>query len=218
MDHLNIVNDLYKTGNFMRDQKLVWGTAGNISARIDDSHFYVSASGTVLGDMELEDFSLCSKNGYVSGKKPSKEHIMHQGIYNQREDVGAILHASPFYSTIIACSDIELPSNYFVESMYYLERIERIPYHHPGSQELAEAVEKKAKAANIMLLENHGVIVYDKNLKEARMALQTLEYTAKMHVTAKKSSVNMKQVSNQTEKDFLQNSGYKPKRNWSDNE
>lgn len=97
-------------------------------------------------------------------------------------------------------------------------KIERVPYYHPGSQELAEAVENKAKAANIMLLENHGVIVYDKNLKEARMALQTLEYTAKMHVAAMGSSVNMKQVSNQTEKDFLQNSGYKPKRNWNETE
>lgn len=214
MDHLNIVNDLHQTGNFMREKELVWGTAGNISARIDDSHFYVSASGTVLGSMGLEDFSLCSKDGDVIGKKPSKEYIMHQGIYDQREDIGAILHASPFYSTMIACSDIELPSNYFVEAMYYLERIERIPYFHPGSRELAEAVEERAGSTNIMLLENHGVIVYDKNLKEARMALQTLEYTAKMHVTAKGSSVNLKQLSNQTEKDFLQNSGYKPKRNW----
>lgn len=214
MDHLNIVNDLHQTGNFMRENELVWGTAGNISARIDDQHFYVSASGTVLGNMKMEDFSLCSKEGHTSGKKPSKEYIMHQGIYEQREDVGAILHASPFYSTIIACSDIELPSNYFVEAMYYLERIERIPYYHPGSKELAKAVKEKAASTNIMLLENHGIIVYDQNLKEARMALQTLEYTAKMHVTALEKDLTMKPIPGDVEQDFLQNSGYKPKRNW----
>lgn len=152
----------------------------------------------------------------MEGRKPSKEYVMHQGIYEERPEINAILHASPFYSTLIACSDIELPSNYFVEAMYYLERIERIPYYHPGSKELAQAVKEKAKKTNVMLLENHGVIVYDKSLKEARMALQTLEYTAKMHVNALQKGIGMQGLSREQELDFLTNSGYKPVRDWAE--
>lgn len=214
MSRLNIIKELQQTGIFMMDNNLAWGTAGNISARLQEDQFYVSASGTYLGEMEIDDFSLCAESGLIEGKKPSKEHVMHQGIYEERPEINAVLHASPFYSTLIANSDLELPSNYFVEAMYYLERVERIPYKHPGSKNLSQAVKEKAKKTNVMLLENHGVIVYDESLKEARMALETLEYTAKMHVTALKNGINMQGLSSETQHDFLQNAGYKPVRNW----
>lgn len=214
MNRLELIKELQQTGTFMMKNDLAWGTAGNISARYKENQFYVSASGTYLGEVGVDDFSLCSEAKLIEGKKPSKEHIMHQGIYEERPEINAVLHASPFYSTLVANSDIEIPSNYFVEAMYYLERIERIPYEHPGSMELAKAVKEKAKDANILLLENHGIIVYDVNLKEARMALQTLEYTAKMHITALNNGISMQGLSVNTEQDFLKNSGYKPIREW----
>ncbi|MGY4688322.1 class II aldolase/adducin family protein [Salibacterium sp. K-3] len=215
MEHLPILQELHQAGLFMRENDLVWGTAGNISARVEENLFYISASGTYVGDMNINDFALCSlEEGPVSGKKPSKEHNMHRAVYEERPEIGAILHASPFYSTLIACSDVEVPSNYFVEAMYYLERVEKIPYFHPGSRALADAVKEKAKDTNVMLLENHGVLVYDENIKEARMALQTLEYTARMHIIAMEKGIAMKGLDKDQEKDFLQNSGYKPVRNW----
>ncbi|SFM28350.1 class II aldolase/adducin family protein [Salibacterium qingdaonense] len=216
MEHLTTVKELHEAGMFMKENDLVWGTAGNISARDGGNQFYISSSGTHVGNMNVDDFSLCSfEEGWVSGKKPSKEYNMHRAVYEERPEIGAILHASPFYSTLIACSAVELPSNYFVEAMYYLERVERIPYFHPGSRELADAVKEKAKDTNVMLLENHGVLVYDENIKEARMALQTMEYTAKMHITAIEKGITMQGMSKDQEHDFLQNSGYKPVRNWS---
>lgn len=214
MNKETLLHDLKRTGEFMGNNKLVWGTAGNISARLDDNQFYVSASGTYLSEITEEEFSLCDENGLVEGMKPSKEHIMHQGIYENRPEINAILHSSPFYSTLVANSDIELPSNYFVEAMYYLERVVRVPYYHPGSRELAEAVKEKSEEGNILLLENHGIIVYDTNLKEARMALETLEYTSKMHITALQNGINMQGLSDDKVEGFLKNSGYKPVREW----
>ncbi|SFO90041.1 class II aldolase/adducin family protein [Salibacterium halotolerans] len=215
MEHLTTVKELHEAGLFMKENDLVWGTAGNISARAGENQFYISASGTRVGHMEMDGFSLCSfEEGWVSGKKPSKEFNMHRAVYEERPEIGAILHASPFYSTLIACSDVELPSNYFVEAMYYLERVERIPYCHPGSRELADAVKEKAKDTNVMLLENHGILIYDESIKEARMALQTMEYTAKMHITAIEKGITMQGLNKEQEQDFLLNSGYKPVRDW----
>ncbi|TDF98951.1 class II aldolase/adducin family protein [Paenibacillus piri] len=217
MSRLELVKQLQQTGVFMMEHGLAWGIAGNISARFTNDQFYISASGTYLGEMEVDDFSLCSGAGLEEGKKQSKEFLMHQGIYEERPEINAILHSSPFFSTMIACSGLDLPANYFVEAMYYLERVERIPYRHPGSRELASAVKQKAKLTNVMLLENHGVIVYDKSLKEARMALQTLEYTAKMHIHALRQGVGMQGLTRELQHDFLQNAGYKPVRNWPEN-
>ncbi len=208
-----LLKELQRTGKFMMDKDLAWGTAGNISGRSDDGYI-ISATGTYLGELEMEDFSYCKEGEHMEGKKPSKEFLMHEGIYQERPEINAVLHASPFYSTLIANSNLELPSNYFVESMYYLERVTRVPFYNPGSKELANAVKDRAKEANIFLLENHGIIVCDVNLKEARTALQTLEYSAKMHITALEKGIPMNGLSEEAVHDFIHHSGYKPVRNW----
>lgn len=139
---------------------------------------------------------------------------MHQAIYEERPEINAILHATPFYSTIVACSNLPIPSNVFVEGMYYLERVKRVPYAHPGSVELGELVREEAKNTNVILLKNHGVLVYDTSLKEARMALHTLEFACKMSVMMHQSSIDMESLSDDTVQDFLQNAWYKPRRKW----
>ncbi|MCT1901435.1 class II aldolase/adducin family protein [Oceanobacillus sojae] len=209
----HVLKELQMTGKFMMDKDLAWGTAGNISAR-QGNGYIISATGTYLGELDMDSFSLCESGRQIDGEKPSKEYLMHEGIYEERPEINAVLHASPFYSTLIANSDLSLPSNYFVESMYYLERIVRIPFYHPGSKELAQAVKERAKDSNVFLLENHGIIVCDTSLKEARIALQTLEYTARMHVTALEKNINMNGLSEETVYDFLHHSGYKPLRKW----
>lgn len=213
-----IRKELQHTGKYMMGYGLAWGNAGNISARTEQDRYIITASGTFLGELDETDLIECGLNGdvYDAGeRKPSKETPMHRAIYENRPEIGAVLHASPFYSTLVASSKLEIPSDLFVETMYYLERIERVAYHHPGSEELGKAVYDKAKSANILLLENHGVLVYDTTVKEARMALQTLEMACRMVITAQSAGISLTQLSADTQKDFLHQSGYKPRREWS---
>lgn len=217
MSEQKVRNDLQQTGKYLMEYNLAWGNAGNISARLNDKRYLITASGTFLGELESDDLVECDLFGdFVapSEKKSSKETPMHKAIYQSRPDIGAVLHSSPFYSTLIACSSIEIPSNLFVETMYYLEKVERVPYFHPGSHELGEAVREKAKLANILLLENHGVLVYDVNIKEARMALQTLEMACKMIITSRTSNLSLNEIDLNNEKAFLENAAYKPRRDW----
>ena len=139
---------------------------------------------------------------------------MHHAIYEQRPEIGAVLHASPFYSTLFACAEVTVPADWFVEDMYYLERVARVGYLHPGSPELGEAVRAKARQANILLLENHGVLVYDTSLQEALMGLQTLEIVCHMAITARSAGLEMRSLPAATVADFLTNSGYRPRREW----
>ncbi|WP_233269431.1 class II aldolase/adducin family protein [Alteribacillus sp. YIM 98480] len=212
-ENKKIITELQQTGKFMIDHQLAWGTAGNISARTTGEEFLITASGTYLGELNEEDVIIYPGTSRQT-KRPSKEFPMHEAIYKKRSDINAILHSSPFYSTLLACSDLEIPSNYFVETMYYLERVHRVRYEHPGSIELAEAVREKANTANIFLLENHGVLVCDTSIKEALMAVQTLEFAAKMLITALEKNIEIKGLTNEVITDFLENAGYKPRRNW----
>lgn len=215
--HSGLRNELKQTGKYMMDKNLAWGNAGNISARTDSDSFLITASGTYMGELEDSDLVECALHtgqALDGERKPSKEVPMHRAVYETRPDIQAVLHASPFYSTLIACSDIDIPNSWFVETMYYLERIERVDYFHPGSAELGQAVREKSPAANILLLNHHGVLVYDMSVKEARTALHTLEMTCQMLIQAKSAGIPLRSLPPERVADFLHNSGYKPRRGW----
>lgn len=216
MDSSEVREQLRAAGRYMLENDLAWGNAGNISARIGADRYLITASGTRLGDLKDDDFVECSLNGSFSGdRKPSKETPMHRAIYEQRPEIGAILHASPFYSTLVACTDIQVPADLFIEDMYYLERLEHVSYFHAGSRELGEAVRLKARQANILFLDNHGVLVYDTSIQEALMGLHTLEFVCRMAITVRGAGIELRSLPATTVKDFLENSGYRPRREWS---
>jgi ribulose-5-phosphate 4-epimerase/fuculose-1-phosphate aldolase len=206
---------LQTAGRYMLENELAWGNAGNISARLGPDRYLITASGTRLGELADGDFVECSFDGPFSGdRKPSKETPMHRAIYEQRPEIGAVLHASPFYSTLVACADIQIPADLFIEDMYYLERIAHVDYFHAGSPELGEAVRVQAKRANILFLDNHGVLVYDTSIQEALMGLQTLEMVCRMTITARSAGLDLRPLPAAAVADFLENSGYRPRREW----
>jgi len=214
---MDVHSELQAAGKFMMESQLAWGNAGNISARISEDRCLISASGTFLGELAADDLvesSISNPGGMEGQKRPSKELPMHTAVYQERPDVNAILHASPFYSTLLACSKLNIPSDTFVETMYYLERIARVPYAHPGSLTLAEEVRKQTRNANVLLLENHGVLVYDTSLKEAKAALQTLEMACQMLVVSRSAGIPVQGLPEQTVNSFLSESGYRPRRKW----
>jgi len=215
MDSKEAREQLQAAGRYMLDNDLAWGNAGNLSARLGPDSYLITASGTRLGELKDDDFVECSFDGALSGdRKPSKETPMHRAIYEQRPEIGAVLHASPFFSTLIACADIQPPAVLFVEDMYYLERVERVDYFHPGSPHLGEAVRAKARQANILFLDNHGVLVYDTSIQEALNGLHTLEMVCRMAITARSAGLELRSLPVATVADFLENSGYRPRREW----
>jgi L-fuculose-phosphate aldolase len=210
---------LQATGRVLIEQKLTWGNAGNLTARVDESTLLATASGTRLGELANDDLVTCPLDDASApqtyARKPTKELPMHRAVYQARPDIGAVIHAAPLYSTLIACADVAVLSGLFVETMYYLERVARVPYHHPGSQALGDAVAREARNANVIILENHGVLVYDSTLSEALMALQTLEAACQTIVIARSANIPLVQIPPATVQDFLDNAGYKPRRRWS---
>jgi L-fuculose-phosphate aldolase len=63
-------------------------------------------------------------------------------------------------------------------------------------------------------MKNHGVLVYDTSIKEALMAMLTLEMVCKMMIVSKQAGINMEPLSNEKVQDFLENSGYRKRRQW----
>ena len=194
------------------EKNLTWGTSGNISVREGD-HIYVTASGTVIGDLHEEDITVVDLEGKVlEGRKPSKETGMHLEVYRKRPEVAAVLHASPFWTTFAACTTIEMKTDLFIESMYYDEKLLRVPYFHAGSSALAEAVSKVAEKTHVILMEHHGMLCYDQNLKECRSALEVTENVCRMNIMAQSAGIPLQELPKETVRDFLEGGYYKKRR------
>ena len=204
--------EIIETGRWIMEKNLTWGTSGNISVREGD-HIYVTASGTVIGDLHEEDITVVDLEGKVlEGKKPSKETGMHLEVYRKRPEVAAVLHASPFWTTFAACTTIEMKTDLFIESMYYDEKLLRVPYFHAGSSALAEAVSKVAEKTHVILMEHHGMLCYDQNLKECRSALEVTENVCRMNIMAQSAGIPLQELPKETVRDFLEGGYYKKRR------
>ncbi|MFB5675094.1 class II aldolase/adducin family protein [Paenibacillus terreus] len=209
--------EIINVGQYMMTYGLAWGNSGNISKRIDDDTMLITGSGTYMGHLDETDLvKVTISSGWYDGggKRPSKEIPMHAAIYKARPDAGFVIHSSPFWTTLAACSDLQIESKLFIESMYYAERIAYVDYYHPGSRELGAAVGENAKEANVIILKNHGLIVFDTSMQEARMCLETIEMTCKMAAITKMTGLNPAVLGSDTARDFLDHSGYKPPRLW----
>ncbi|OXS78693.1 class II aldolase/adducin family protein [Domibacillus enclensis] len=211
---MNSINELIHAAKYMIDHQLAWGTSGNVSVRQDDQHMLITASGTKMAELTENDFVQWNiQTNEASGvRKASKETPMHSGIYVNRPDARVILHSSPFYTTLFACSQETIVSELFIETMYYLEDIAYVDYFHPGTTELGEAVAEQSLSANIVMMRNHGVVVFDDSISDALMRLETLEMACRMIAKAKECGIALTKIPDQVVSHFLEDSRYKPRK------
>ena len=212
----SLETQLIETGRELLKRGLAWGTSGNLSARLDGETMLVSASGTNMGDLLPGDLVpvRVADGGWSGPRKPSKEVPMHMGIYRERPDARVVLHSSPHYTTLIACSDETIPSELYIETMFYLERVAWVDYAHPGSPELGAGVGAAARNAEVIMMRNHGVILFDETFSDAIMRLQTLEMACRMIVEAKAAGIALKKIPAHIVREFLHGGRYKPRRPW----
>lgn len=213
MEKEQAVKELIETGRRIMEKGLTWGNAGNISLKLDNDHILITSSGSRFDSFTEDSFTFYEMSTQKHwGGKPSKELPAHLAVYCAVPWAEAVVHASPLHATLFSISGEEIPNNLFVENMYYLQRVCRIPYCHPGSGLLAGAVMKYAPSYNVMLLDNHGVLTYDISLPEASMALEILESTCRLMLLARSAGVKLNTLDDDTVEDFLLRSGYKPPR------
>lgn len=203
---MKLHKQLIDCGRFLADKELVWGQSGNISMKVELDAFLISAGGTNLGQLSEGDLILCpiERDEYQSTRHPSMETGLHRGIYRTSENSKAIIHSQPIYTTLVACSDMEIRTDFLPESMAYLSTIERIPYYHAGSYELAEATAEKSAHSSVLLLNNHGAICWGSSLEEALIKTETLEFLCRLLVISSNNSINLNFLGKDMMEDFRQ--------------
>ena len=153
-------------------------TEGNISARVDGKSVLVSPSHIPYEQRVPEDMVLLDMEGNVvkGERRPTSEHRMHLAVYKSRGDVGAVLHAHPLYSSVLAVAGVPLPAILDEMIPYLGGTVEVAKFAPSGSAELAESVVTTLGKKSAVLLANHGTLCTGKNLSRA---FQTTKYVEK---------------------------------------
>ncbi len=209
---------LLETAHRAGESDLITASSGNLSIRLDEERFAITKSGVRLAECTEDDIIVCAFDiGNDDGRTAdsssgaSMETPMHRALYRACDDIGAILHAQPLFSTLVACADAErdrsalIPTGLIPESMVYIPHIAEVGYHHPGSLDLAHAVVAAIRAEprpEILLLGNHGTLSWGADATKALLRTETLEFVAKLAITARAGGVPLNVMAASVQRDF----------------
>lgn len=146
-------------------------SSGNLSYRVPGTdEVLLSGTGSWIPELTPDRVSVCrlSTGEILNGVKPSMESVFHMGVMRQRPDVNVVLHFQSTYATAIACMDHRPADfNFTAEMALHVGDIVQIPYHRPGSPELAAKVIEALKCHNSAMLLKHGQVVCGSSYDQA---------------------------------------------------
>ena len=176
-----LIDDLIDTGRQLVERGLVQASGGNLSARLDDDRFVVTASGTWLDRLEARDFCDVTLGGeHVGGtRRPSVEWKLHQRTYAVREDVGAIVHLHPQHVLLVDMLGAAIRFT-TLDHQFYVGSVGRVPFHPAGSQDLADAAAEAARDHDAVVLAHHGCSALGDTVSMALRRAFNLEEAATM--------------------------------------
>src|SRR5262245_37744366 len=95
--------DMVRFSKSLFDRGFSVGSAGNISAVLDDG-LLITPTDSCLGFLDPARISKLDHHGnHVSGDKPSKEIFLHRAFYETRTQTGAVVHLHSTYATALSC-------------------------------------------------------------------------------------------------------------------
>lgn len=161
----------------------VTATDGNVSVRLENGNILTTRTGINKGMVTENDLVEIDLAGNVlsGSNQPSTEVGMHLFIYAQRADVNAVVHAHPLYATGFATARQPLNECLFPEVIVGLGAIPLAEYATPSTEEVSKSLEPYVKIADAILLANHGVVAYGRDLWDAYFKMEKVEHAA--HIT-----------------------------------
>jgi L-fuculose-phosphate aldolase len=172
--------------------KRVWqrgmasANSGNISARLGADEILITPTLVSKGFMRPEQLLVMDLEGAVKRGEgyPTTETPMHLRLFQERADIGGVVHAHPPIATSFAVAGKALDLHLIPEAVIFLGEVPLVPFHPPGSPELAEAIVPYLDDYDAVLMENHGVLCWGSDVEQAYHRLETVEFCAQVTLTA----------------------------------
>lgn len=187
-----IKKDIVEAARILREGGYLTATMhGNISARIGDSNQIILTKRSHLGkELDVDQLAIVSLKDDRSIKElhPSSAEIvdMHRILYDEKKEVGAVIHTHSPFATGFAIASEEIPVAY--EAMIRQGITKPIPvaeYGSRGSEKSINNIKKNVAGSKAVLLANHGVLAFDKNVLSAARVVVVIEEASMMYVNAR---------------------------------
>lgn len=183
--------EIVNTCQTLQREKLVVGTAGNVSVRIGD-RVAISPSGVEYEDMKAEDVVVTDLDANVveGALKPSSELPLHLAVYKST-DALAITHTHAVSSTAMGLVCDVIPGSHYYTTLFG-GPVRVAPYATFGTDQLAINVAEALQDRKGALMANHGAITIGPSLAKALSLLPYLEYICEIQLRAMASGAPIK--------------------------
>lgn len=198
-------SQLIATARYFYQQGWMLGTAGNLSVRLPDGSFWITASGKSKGELLLSDFVRIAPDGKVeasaSNLRPSAETSIHQLLYRLFPESQACYHIHSIecnlVSRLVTGDSLPLPP---LEMLKGLGVWQENPFHvipiftnHLEVSQIAVDIEKRFAVTPpqipALLIRDHGVTVWAASGEASRNYIELLEYIFRYMVVASRLDI-----------------------------
>ncbi|HAJ57927.1 MAG TPA: methylthioribulose 1-phosphate dehydratase [Cyanobacteria bacterium UBA8543] len=179
------------------------GTAGNLSARMPDGSFWITASGRHKGQLNISDFIRIALDGTVLEQpspdiRPSAETSIHQVIYSLFPNAQACYHVHSIEANLVSLftdgDALPLPPLEMLKGLGMWEENPQVAIpvfaNHLEVPRIASDIYERFKMAppsvSVLLIRNHGVTVWASSPEAAHNYLEIAEYIFRYIVAARK--------------------------------
>ena len=176
-DSQKLKQQLCDYGRRAYNKGLVSANDGNLSVRLNENQILCTPTLQCKGFMEPEDICTVDLDGQqIAGRKRSTSEIrLHLQVYRRRSDVNSVIHTHPPHVTAFAISGKPIPSGILAEPEIFLGEVPTANYATPGSEEFSETIVPFVKQTNTIVLANHGMLSYERDLERALWLTEILE-------------------------------------------
>lgn len=176
--------EICDVGGLLYSRGYTVGSAGNISARLDDG-WLITPTDACLGRLDPAAISKVNLAGeWVSGDKPSKTLALHREVYDRNPGVGGVVHTHSTHLVALTLAGVWQQDDILPPlTPYQVMKVGHIPlinYERPGSPKVAERVAQLATSVRGVMLERLGPVVWESSVSRASYALEELEETARL--------------------------------------
>ncbi|GAA6623478.1 methylthioribulose 1-phosphate dehydratase [Scytonema sp. NUACC26] len=181
------------------------GTAGNLSARLPNGSFWITASGCSKGELSPSDFVRISPQGQVEqtspSLKPSAETAIHQVIYKLFPDATSCYHVhsveANLVSRFVQGDSLPLPPLEMLKGLGVWEENPKcslpIFANHLQVTRIAADIEerftKSPPDVPALLIRDHGITVWATSPETARNYIELVEYIFRYLVAARRTGI-----------------------------
>jgi ribulose-5-phosphate 4-epimerase/fuculose-1-phosphate aldolase len=176
--------EIARIGADLYARRYTVGSAGNISARLDDG-WLITPTDACLGHLDPASIAKVDSSGqWVSGDKPSKTLALHRNIYEVNPSVHGVVHTHSTHLVALTLAGVWRPDDVLPPITPYqlmkVGHVPLIPYRRPGDPQVAERIRTLANDVRAVMLERLGPVVWGASVSQAAWSLEELEETARL--------------------------------------